>query len=86
MILQHCGGSWESKLGWADDKVRFPAIVERVYQWWRTQNVLLIFYEVDFLPEAFLRGVIARFLDAAYSSNSTRSTPASAREGSNDRL
>jgi hypothetical protein len=38
-----------------------PAIVERVYQWWRTQNVLLIFYDVDFLPEAFLEEFLRDF-------------------------
>jgi hypothetical protein len=38
-----------------------PAIVERVYQWWRTQNVLLIFYDVDFLPEAFLEELLRDF-------------------------
>jgi len=38
-----------------------PAIIERVYQWWRTQNVLLIFYDVDFLPEAFLEEFLRDF-------------------------
>lgn len=38
-----------------------PEIAERVYQWWRTQNVLLIFYDVDFLPETFLHELIRDF-------------------------
>ncbi|KAM3113484.1 hypothetical protein [Phormidesmis sp. 146-33] len=38
-----------------------PEIVERVYQWWRTQNVLLIFYEVDYLPESFLDELLRDF-------------------------
>lgn len=38
-----------------------PEIVERVYQWWRTQNVLLIFYDVDFLSETFLHDLIQYF-------------------------
>lgn len=36
-------------------------IVERIYQLWRTQNVLLIFYEVDFLPEDFLQELLQAF-------------------------
>lgn len=36
-------------------------IVERVYQWWQTQNVLLILYEIDFLPEAFLSELLQDF-------------------------
>jgi hypothetical protein len=40
---------------------KVPAIVERVYQWWRTQNVLLIFSDIDFLPEDFLRELLQDF-------------------------
>ncbi|MBX9257273.1 hypothetical protein H1Q63_25685 [Desmonostoc muscorum CCALA 125] len=36
-------------------------IAERVYQWWRTQNVLLIIYDVDCLSEAFLEEIIRDF-------------------------
>jgi len=36
-------------------------IAERVYQWWRTQNVLLIFYDVDCLSETFLHELIRDF-------------------------
>jgi hypothetical protein len=38
-----------------------PEIVERIYQWWQTQNVLLILYEVDFLPEEFLCELLQDF-------------------------
>lgn len=38
-----------------------PEIAERVYQWWRTQNVLLIFYDVDFISENFLHELIRDF-------------------------
>jgi hypothetical protein len=38
-----------------------PEIVDRVYQWWQTQNVLLIFYEVDYLTESFLAQLLAEF-------------------------
>ncbi|MBD2560315.1 MULTISPECIES: hypothetical protein [Nostoc] len=38
-----------------------PEIAERVYQWWRTQNVLLIFYDVDCLSEASLDEIIRDF-------------------------
>lgn len=38
-----------------------PEIAERVYQWWRTQNVLLIFYDVDCLSETFLHELIRDF-------------------------
>lgn len=36
-------------------------IVERVYQWWQTQNVLLVFYRVDYLPEFFLNELLQDF-------------------------
>ena len=36
-------------------------IVERVYQWWKTQNVLLIFHEIDFLTEDFLTELLRDF-------------------------
>jgi inactive STAND len=36
-------------------------IAERVYQWWQTQSVLLIFYYVDFLSEAYLEELIRDF-------------------------
>ncbi|WP_341525412.1 hypothetical protein WKK05_22825 [Nostoc sp. UHCC 0302] len=38
-----------------------PEIAERVYQWWRTQNVLLIFYDVDCLSQTFLHELIQEF-------------------------
>ncbi|MDZ8079091.1 MAG: hypothetical protein RMX35_08310 [Nostoc sp. DcaGUA01] len=36
-------------------------IAERVYQWWRTQNVLLIIYDVDCLSEAFVHEIVTEF-------------------------
>ncbi|MCW5316730.1 hypothetical protein GTQ43_23810 [Nostoc sp. KVJ3] len=36
-------------------------IAERVYQWWLTQNVLLIFYDVDCLSETLLHDLIQDF-------------------------
>lgn len=36
-------------------------IVGRVHQWWQTQHVLLIFYEIDFLPEDFLNELLQDF-------------------------
>ncbi len=36
-------------------------IVERLYQWWLTQNVLLIFSDVNFLSEVFLQELIQDF-------------------------
>lgn len=36
-------------------------IAERVYQWWQTQNVLLIFYDVDCLHENYLQELIQDF-------------------------
>lgn len=38
-----------------------PEIAERVYQWWQTQNVLLIFYDVDCLCETYLHQLIQDF-------------------------
>ncbi|OUL25577.1 hypothetical protein [Nostoc sp. 106C] len=36
-------------------------IAERVYQWWRTQDVLLIIHDVDCLPEDFVHEIIKDF-------------------------
>ncbi len=36
-------------------------IVKRVYQWWQTQNVLLIFHDVDCMPENYLHDLIHDF-------------------------
>ncbi|MGH1393322.1 MAG: hypothetical protein ACRAVC_04715 [Trichormus sp.] len=38
-----------------------PEIAERVYQWWLTQNVLLIFNDIDCLSENFLDELICDF-------------------------
>ncbi|MEH2259646.1 pentapeptide repeat-containing protein [Nostoc sp.] len=38
-----------------------PEIADRVYQLWQTQNVLLIFYDVNCLPEAFIHELIRDF-------------------------
>jgi inactive STAND len=38
-----------------------PEIADRVYQLWQTQNVLLIFYNVNCLQEAFLNELIQGF-------------------------
>ncbi len=36
-------------------------IVKRVYQWWQTQNVVLIFHDVNCMPENYLRELIHDF-------------------------
>ncbi|MBM0744092.1 hypothetical protein JOY44_21135 [Phormidium sp. CLA17] len=36
-------------------------IVDRVYQWWQTQNVLLILYDIDCLPQDFLAELLRDF-------------------------
>jgi inactive STAND len=38
-----------------------PEIIDRVYQWWQTQHVLLIFYEVDELLESLLEELLQAF-------------------------
>ncbi|MEH1971548.1 hypothetical protein [Nostoc sp.] len=38
-----------------------PEIAERIYQWWQTQNVLLILYDVDCLSETLLHELIQDF-------------------------
>lgn len=58
-----------------------PAIVERVYQWWRTQNVLVIFYGVHFLPEAFLEELLRDFW-TPLAAQTVGGVPAWEREGS----
>ena len=36
-------------------------IAEKVYQWWQTQNVLLVFHEVETMPETSLSELIDNF-------------------------
>jgi hypothetical protein len=36
-------------------------ITERVYQCWRTQNVFIVFHEVDCMPEDYLRQIVQDF-------------------------
>ncbi|NER33666.1 MAG: trypsin-like peptidase domain-containing protein [Oscillatoria sp. SIO1A7] len=51
-------GSWVGLRG----KERVPrAIVERVYQWWQSQDILLIFHDVDCLPPKGLEQLIQDF-------------------------
>lgn len=54
-------------------------IAERVYQCWRTQNVFLIFHEVDCMPEDYLRQIVQDFWQPlakeAQNTTSTRNDP-----------
>ncbi|MDJ0675775.1 MAG: hypothetical protein QNJ36_10405, partial [Calothrix sp. MO_167.B42] len=36
-------------------------IVERVYGWWQTQNVILVFHDVDCMPQKYLQELIQDF-------------------------
>ncbi|WP_088242757.1 hypothetical protein [Calothrix rhizosoleniae] len=36
-------------------------IVERVYGWWQTQNVILVFHDVDCMPQEYLQELIQDF-------------------------
>lgn len=36
-------------------------IIDCVYQWWQTQNVVLIFHDVDCMPENYLQQLIQEF-------------------------
>ncbi|NET36754.1 MAG: hypothetical protein F6K19_32790 [Cyanothece sp. SIO1E1] len=38
-----------------------PEISERVYRWWRTQDVILIFHDANFLTEASVRELVYEF-------------------------
>lgn len=38
-----------------------PEIVERVYGWWQTQNVMLVFHDVDSMPQEYLQELIEDF-------------------------
>ncbi|MDJ0799768.1 MAG: hypothetical protein QNJ51_23655 [Calothrix sp. MO_167.B12] len=38
-----------------------PEIVERVYGWWQTQNVILVFHDVDCMPQEYLQELIQDF-------------------------
>ncbi|BDA69837.1 hypothetical protein RIVM261_069120 [Rivularia sp. IAM M-261] len=37
------------------------SIIDCVYQWWQTQNVVLIFHDVDCMPENYLQQLIQEF-------------------------
>lgn len=36
-------------------------VVERVYEWWQTQNVILVFHDVDCMPQEYLQELIQEF-------------------------
>ncbi|NMG07713.1 hypothetical protein [Brasilonema sp. UFV-L1] len=36
-------------------------ITERVFQWWKTQNVILVFHYVDCMPEGYLQELLRDF-------------------------
>ncbi len=38
-----------------------PEIAERVFQWWKTQNVILVFHGVDCMPEGYLQELLHDF-------------------------
>jgi hypothetical protein len=38
-----------------------PNIAERVFQWWKTQNVILVFHDVDCMPEGYLQELLHDF-------------------------
>ncbi|MFE4107829.1 trypsin-like peptidase domain-containing protein [Almyronema epifaneia] len=52
-------------------------IIQRVYRWWETQNVLLIFHNVDFLPQASFQGLLQDFWLPLASQARELKTPAS---------
>ena len=55
---------WRELGGWAGIPERIPAkIAEQICQWWQTQDVILIFHAVDFLPESEFSKLIHDFWD-----------------------
>ncbi len=36
-------------------------VVEQVYRWWQTQNVILVFHDVDCMPQEYLQELIQEF-------------------------
>ena len=38
-----------------------PEVIERVYGWWETQNVILVFHDVDCMPLEYLQQLIQDF-------------------------
>ncbi|MEI2577455.1 hypothetical protein [Scytonema sp. PRP1] len=38
-----------------------PDIAERVFHWWKTQNVILVFHGVDCMPEGYLQELLHDF-------------------------
>lgn len=54
---------WRELAGWVGlgRQHSTPEIAERVYQWWQTQNVILIFHDVDCMPESYIQELLCDF-------------------------
>lgn len=54
---------WRELAGWVglSRQSSISEIADRVYQCWQSQSVLLVFHDVDYLPEAFLNELIRDF-------------------------
>ena len=49
------------RVGLESKQFSLPEIAERVYKWWQTQDVLLIFHKVEFMPESAFHELIQDF-------------------------
>ncbi|AOX01153.1 hypothetical protein BJP34_18415 [Moorena producens PAL-8-15-08-1] len=58
--------------------VSVNAITERVYRYWQTQNVLLVFHDVHVMPEAYLDQLIREFW-TPLATNARQVTPSASR-------
>lgn len=68
------------QVGLGRREAEVPVIIERVSRWWHTQNVLLIFHDLDFLSEQFLQEFIQEFW-TPLATQATRETPTVQRDG-----
>ncbi|NEO23611.1 MULTISPECIES: trypsin-like peptidase domain-containing protein [unclassified Moorena] len=50
-----------NRVGLRTNKPIPSEIVERVYQCWKTQNVLLVFHDVNLIPESYLHKLVREF-------------------------
>jgi hypothetical protein len=49
------------RVGLAGIKPAPSDVVEGVYEWWKTQNVILVFHDVDCMPQEYLQELIQEF-------------------------
>ena len=49
------------RVGLFGTKPQPSEVVEQVYRWWQTQNVILVFHDVDCMPKEYIKKLIQEF-------------------------